>query len=82
MHYVTKMGDVHAVDDVTFSLEPGEAIGLVGEPSCGKTSIALALLRLLPDNAKFLGGQVLFEGADLARPPERGMRRIRRQGSP
>lgn len=80
MHYVTKMGDVHAVDDVTFAIEHGEAIGLVGESGCGKTSIALTLLRLLPDNAKFLGGQVLFEGVDLTRLPESEMRRIRWRG--
>jgi len=80
MHYVTKMGDVHAVDDVTFAIEHGEAIGLVGESGCGKTSIALTLLRLLPDNAKFLGGQVLFEGVDLTRLPEGEMRRIRWRG--
>ena len=77
MHYTTKMGDVHAVDDVSFAVEPGEAIGLVGESGCGKTSIALTLLRLLPDNAKFLGGSVLFEGVDIVRIPEEEMRKIR-----
>ena len=80
MHYTTKMGDVHAVDDVSFTIEPGEAIGLVGESGCGKTSIALTLLRLLPDNAKFLGGSVLFEGVDLVRIPEEEMRKIRWRG--
>ncbi|MCS7240191.1 MAG: ABC transporter ATP-binding protein [Candidatus Bipolaricaulota bacterium] len=80
MHYVTKMGDVHAVDDVSFMIEAGEAIGLVGESGCGKTSIALTLLRLLPDNARFLGGQVLFEGKDLTHIPEEEMRKIRWRG--
>jgi len=80
MHYTTKMGDVHAVDNVSFTIEPGEAIGLVGESGCGKTSIALTLLRLLPDNAKFLGGSVLFEGVDLVRIPEEEMRKIRWRG--
>jgi len=80
MHYTTKMGDVHAVDDVSFAIEPGEAIGLVGESGCGKTSIALTLLRLLPDNAKFLGGSVLFEGVDIVRIPEEEMRKIRWRG--
>lgn len=77
MHYSTKMGDVHAVDDVSFTIEPSEAIGLVGESGCGKTSIALTLLRLLPDNAKFLGGSIVFEGVDLVRLPEEEMRKIR-----
>ena len=80
MHYTTKMGDVHAVDNVSFTVEPGEAIGLVGESGCGKTSIALTLLRLLPDNAKFLGGSVLFEGVDIVRIPEEEMRKIRWRG--
>ena len=80
MHYTTKMGDVHAVDNVSFTVEPGEAIGLVGESGCGKTSIALTLLRLLPDNAKFLGGSALFEGVDLVRIPEEEMRKIRWRG--
>jgi len=80
MHYTTKMGDVHAVDNVSFTIEPGEAIGLVGESGCGKTSIALTLLRLLPDNAKFLGGSVLFEGVDLVRIPEEEIRKIRWRG--
>lgn len=80
LHYATKMGDVHAVDGVTFAIEPGEALGLVGESGCGKTSLALALLRLLPDNAKLLGGQILFEGVDLLRLPENEMRRVRWRG--
>lgn len=80
MHYVTRMGDVHAVDDVTFFLGHGQSLGLVGESGCGKTSIALTLLRLLPENAKFLGGQVLFEGLDLIRLPEGEMRKIRWRG--
>ena len=82
MHYTTKMGDVHAVDDVSFAIEPGEAIGLVGESGCGKTSIALTLLRLLPDNAKFLGGSVLFEGVDIVRIPEEEMRKFGGGGFP
>ncbi len=80
MHYVTRMGDVHAVDDVTFSLGHGQSLGLVGESGCGKTSLALALLRLLPDNAKVLGGQVLFEGVDLVRLSEGEVRKIRWRG--
>lgn len=77
MHYITKMGDVHAVDDVSFAIEPGEAVGLVGESGCGKTSVALSLMRLLPDNARFLGGQVLFDGKDLIHIPEEEMRKLR-----
>jgi peptide/nickel transport system ATP-binding protein len=60
MHYWTRKGEVRAVDDVTFSLQKGEALGLVGESGCGKTSMAFTLLKLLPENAKILKGHVFF----------------------
>lgn len=60
MHYTTRKGEVKAVENVSFSLDKGEALGLVGESGCGKTSIALTLLRLLPENARFLGGHAYF----------------------
>lgn len=80
MHYRTKLGDVHAVDGVTFSVDEGEAVGLVGESGCGKTSIAMAILRLLPDNARILGGEVFFQDRNLVSLSEEEMRRIRWKG--
>jgi peptide/nickel transport system ATP-binding protein len=65
MHYSTRKGDVSAVDDVSFDLRRGRSLGLVGESGCGKTSIAISLMRLLPDNAKILGGNVFLNGIDL-----------------
>jgi peptide/nickel transport system ATP-binding protein len=65
MHYSTRKGDVWAVDDVSFDLEKGKSLGLVGESGCGKTSIAISLLRLLPDNARILGGHIYLDGTDL-----------------
>jgi len=65
MYYTTRKGEVSAVDDVSFSLAEGESIGLVGESGCGKTSVALALLRLLPDNGYFKSGHVWMDGTDL-----------------
>ena len=65
MHYSTRKGDVWAVDDVSFDLEKGKSLGLVGESGCGKTSIAVSLLRLLPDNARILGGHVYLDGTDI-----------------
>ena len=53
-----------AVKDLNFTLQAGETLALVGESGCGKSTTALALMGLLPDNAR-LGGQVLFEGRDL-----------------
>jgi len=80
MHYHTKKGDVNAVDNVSFSLERGESLGLVGESGCGKTSLAITLLRLLPENAHILSGKVLFKGVDLLKLPEGEMRKVRWKG--
>ncbi len=65
---------VRAVDDVSFTLYPGETIGLVGESGCGKTTLGRALLRLTEPTA----GSVLFEGIDLARLSAGELRRRRR----
>jgi len=80
VHYGTRGGAVHAVDGASFALERGEALGLVGESGCGKTSIALALLRILPENAQIVEGQILFEGQDLLQLSEEQMRRVRWKG--
>lgn len=80
MHYRTKLGPVHAVDEVSFTIAPGEAIGLVGESGCGKTSVAMALLRLLPDNGEILGGKILFEDRDLVQLSDDEMRAVRWRG--
>ena len=63
--YRTRKGPVHAVDDVSFSLEPGQTIALVGESGCGKTSTANAILRLLPKNVLRYEGEVFFDGRDV-----------------
>jgi len=64
-----------AVQGLDFTLEAGETLALVGESGCGKSTTALALLRLLPDNAR-LSGQALFEGRDLLKLSPREMRRL------
>jgi peptide/nickel transport system ATP-binding protein len=63
--YKTKKGMVSAVDGVSFDLRRGESMGLVGESGCGKTSIAMTLLKLMPDNARITKGQILLDGVDL-----------------
>jgi len=65
MYYSTMKGDVKAVDDISFSLEKGESLGLAGESGCGKSSVALALMKLYPSNAKILSGEVLLDGVNL-----------------
>jgi peptide/nickel transport system ATP-binding protein len=66
-----------AVEDVGFRLEQGRSVGLVGESGCGKTTIMLALLRLLPEEGRIVCGQVLFDGQDLLQCSEADMRRVR-----
>ena len=79
MRYKTKQGYVSAVEDVSFVLHKGEALGLVGESGCGKTSVALSLLRLQADNGEILGGQIRLGGKDLVPIPEAEMRSHRWQ---
>ena len=65
MHYQTRQGAVKAVDGISFDLARGEVLGLVGESGCGKTSVAISFMKLLPDNARVIKGQVLLDGQDL-----------------
>ncbi len=77
MHYETEKGWVSAVDNVSFTLHEGEALGLVGESGCGKTSVAMALLRLQAENAEFKGGEIRLNGKNLLALPEHEMRHHR-----
>jgi peptide/nickel transport system ATP-binding protein len=72
-----RSGVVHAVDGVSFSIEPGETVGLVGESGCGKTMIGLSIMGLLPNGGYIADGAIRFGATDLATLGERGMRRIR-----
>ena len=74
MYYATQSGDVKAVDGVSFAVGRGESVGLVGESGCGKSSIAMTLLKLLPENARIVQGRILLDGTDLAPLSEDQMR--------
>ena len=74
MHYATRAGVVRAVDGVSFTVGRGEALGLVGESGCGKSSIAMTLLKLLPDNARLVSGSISLNGMDLVPLGEEEMR--------
>jgi peptide/nickel transport system ATP-binding protein len=73
-YFTVKRGFVKAVDNVSFEVEKGEALGLVGESGCGKTTVSLSILRILPSNGKILSGNVLFKGTDLTKLTEDEMR--------
>ena len=63
VRFRTADGTIHAVNGVTFALEPGERLGLVGESGCGKSVTSLAIIRLLPKPAgRIEAGRVLFDG--------------------
>jgi oligopeptide/dipeptide ABC transporter ATP-binding protein len=68
---------VRAVDDVSFTLDQGETIGLVGESGCGKTTTCLSVVGLLPPAARIVGGSIEFNGQELTTKRPREMRRIR-----
>ncbi len=77
VRYRTKDATVHAVDSVSFDLRRGEVLAVVGESGSGKTTAAMSLLRLLPQQAEVIGGQVLFDGRDLLQIPDRELRTLR-----
>ena len=77
MYYQTSQGLIKAVDGVSFEVKKGEALGLVGESGCGKSTIALSIMRLLPPNVRLLGGEILFADEDLLTKDEEEMRNIR-----
>ncbi len=70
-------GLVRAIDGLTLSIRRGETFALVGESGCGKSMTALALMRLLPENGRVTGGNVMLEGEDVLALPESGMRAVR-----
>ncbi len=75
--YLSNGHPLHAVTDVSFSLDKGRSLALVGESGCGKTTTMLALLRLLPEQGRITGGQILYQGTDLLQISEEVMRRYR-----
>ena len=79
VEFVTAQGSAPAVRDVSFQIAPGEVLGLVGESGSGKSVSALAILRLLPPQARMLG-QILFGGVDLLAVPDAHMRHVRGAG--
>ena len=77
-HFMTRGGVVRAVDDVSWDVDEGETVALVGESGCGKSVSALSIIRLVAGPAgKIVGGQIVFKGRDLLGLSEEEMRRVR-----
>jgi len=75
--FFTYAGEVRAVDDVSFDLAHGEAIGIVGESGCGKSVTALSVMRLLADTGRIMSGSAVLDGEDLFQKTEEEMHKIR-----
>jgi len=76
-YYFLAEGTVKAVDKVSLKINEQEALGIVGESGCGKSTVAHSILRLVKEPGRIVGGKILFEGQDLLRISEAEMRKIR-----
>jgi len=77
IEYKTEAGTLKAVDDVSFSLEVGESVGLVGESGCGKTTLAKSIMRLLAKNGRVSNGHMIFKDEDLVTKTDEELRKLR-----
>ena len=77
MHYETMEGNVDAVKNISFEVNSGESFGLVGESGCGKTSVAMTLLQLQPDNSVITQGSIKLDGKELIGLSENDLRKVR-----
>ena len=75
--YHTREGFLKSVQGVSFALAEGESLGLVGESGCGKTTIGMSLMGLLPENAAVTDGRILFEDKDLLKLSKKEIRQVR-----
>ena len=73
----TREGEVHAVRGVSFQVQPGELVGIVGESGCGKSVTCKSIIQLLGSNGRITGGSIRFQNDDLAQKTPAQMRAIR-----
>ncbi len=76
-HFFTRAGVLKAVDDVSFSVDRGQVLGLVGESGSGKSVTGFSIIGLVDPPGRIAGGSILYQGQDLARLPENEMRSLR-----
>lgn len=76
-YFTTMKGDVRAVDGVSFFVNKGESLGLVGESGCGKTTTALSVTKLLPEEGYVNSGKILFDGRNITDLDEKGLSNFR-----
>jgi len=76
-HFFTRNGVVKSVDGISFSIEKGEILGIVGESGAGKSITGFSILKLIDEPGKIVEGEILFDGVDLVQQDEKHMQRIR-----
>lgn len=77
IRYHTREGILTAIRDTSFRVNEGEIVGIVGESGCGKSTVASALMRLLPPNGEISGGRIVLRGQDLCQLDEEALRKLR-----
>ncbi len=77
VEFKTQRGIVHAVNGISFAIDAGETLGIVGESGCGKSVTALALLGILSRNGRVVSGTTMFGGRDLLQLSQREQRHVR-----
>ncbi len=77
VHYATPTGDVIAVNGANLTIYEGETVGLVGESGCGKTTLAMAILRLVQPPGRIVSGHVRIQGTDIVKLNDEELRRVR-----
>ena len=77
LSYFVRSGEIPAVVDFSLTLAPGESVGLVGESGCGKSTVAMAIMRYMGHNGGIVGGSIKFKGRDMAEMSEDELRRLR-----
>jgi len=80
IYYFTQEGPVKAVDDVSFSVDKDETLGLIGESGCGKTTAVFAILRFVTPPGRIVAGKIVFEGRDIVTLSNEEMRLLRGKG--
>ncbi len=75
--YFTRAGEINVVPDISFTLHEGEALGLVGESGCGKSTVAFAVMNYLGGSGRLTGGRILFEGRDMQKMSAAELRAVR-----
>ncbi|MGH7896589.1 MAG: ABC transporter ATP-binding protein, partial [Candidatus Binatia bacterium] len=76
-HFATEGGVARAVDGISFSIDAGRTLGMVGESGCGKSMTALSILRLVPPGGRIVGGEIRYQGRNLLALGDEDMRKVR-----